>query len=224
MQPRAASLFKKTEKYIGRQDVIDVIQAGFTQIRTAPICRALYIEDEGGAGKTFLLQKTPQLLEPVDKQVRAAPIIDLSDSETRSNSVLEGLILAGLGSSRKQPHLFSKREVAAAFQEYTGARQALDHERSRLPLAEIETRQQLLTDYFVSGLNALAARHPVILRFDTAEALQNVPPQTQFLGSEFPTSAANVVAWLERVLPQLRHVLVLFCSRPSDRVNLLYGV
>jgi len=224
MQSRSASLFKKTEKYIGRQDVIDVIKEGFAQIRTIPICRALYIEDEGGAGKTFLLQKIPQLLESVDKQVRAAPIVDLSDSETHSNSVLEGQILAGLGASRKQPHLFSKREVDAAFQEYTDARTALDHERSRLPLAEIEARQRQLTDYFVRGLNALAARHPVILRFDTAEALQNVPPQTQLLGSEFPTSAANVVDWLERVLPQLRHVLVLFCSRPSDRVNLLYDV
>lgn len=212
--------FPRTEEYIGRTEVLDTIRTTLAELRQKPASRALYIEAVGGLGKTFLLERLPGLVRSADDGERIARIIDLSDPEKRSGGVIELAIISGLMSNRGQWYRFPNEQVRRAFASYLEQRSQYERHRGSLRPPELLLQRNQLRHAFVEAFNSLASTaHPIVLRFDTLEAIGSEAPRLTTSGDTFPSAQDIVLEWIAGVLPALRHTLAIFCGRPGPAAN-----
>lgn len=215
--------------FVGHTPILKLIRSKQRDVRAQPICRAMYIEAEGGLGKTHLLQHLPNFVgEAYDNEREAiVRVIDLSDTETRSGSVLEHMIIEGLKQSGvgayekdEETYRLPDEEVEQAFADYHQLREEYERQRGALTASETKTFQGRLRDAFVQGYNHLASPElTLILRFDTVETLYSEPVPNEFLARDFPTSATIVIEWFDAILPRLHHTLFIACGRPPGKRN-----
>lgn len=208
-----ATLFPRAKEYVGQKHIKSTIGAALASVAAAPICKAVYIESRGGSGKTFFLQQVHSLKD-APSGLRVAQIVDLYDSDARSGSAIERRLIDGLKGGSGEPYRFAPAEVDTAFADYVATRAEYDAERTILRPEEVKQRSIKLRSLFVQAYNTLAVKHPAVLCFDTTEALTSEPLKFPFLGDSFPTGAKAVAEWVEDVLPQLAHTLVIFAGRP----------
>jgi len=240
-------LIPRSPHYVGQKAVLEVLHHHFAEVCTSPVCRVVYIEAPGGIGKTFLLQKLPELIGR-EHNPAIARIIDLSDVDARVGSAIEARIIAGLAVNDpdRQWYRLPDTTIDAIFEPYRQFRQRYERERGQVTQRERDAMAAESRRLFVENLNALSAERPVVLRFDTAEAVvgESPLPELEFIQQEFPTSAGLIAQWMvgdqpatehgERslpthlagslagVLPALQHVLVVICGRPVGERASLY--
>src|SRR5579859_5044915 len=115
--------------YIGRETEKALLLTYSERILTQARCLALYIQGEGGLGKTHLLALHPSILEQAGSsvvmqlaQIRIAQVIDLYHFESRSPHVIEQRLIEGLKQTDDRHwYRLDANEVAEAFYEHTEA-------------------------------------------------------------------------------------------------------
>jgi hypothetical protein len=211
------SAFSRQQSYVGREAQKALLREWAAAVAADGGCRALYVEATGGLGKTRLLQCLPEIIAASCPGARVAPIVDLYDFEHRSAEAIERRLIDGLAArSPADRHLVPPARVAAAFADYhrVAAETLADRQ-----LGDPDSRRAYglsLRAAFVAGWNDLAAESPLVLRFDTLEALLASPAPPAALASvgRALTERELVSGWMREVLPRLRRTLVLLSGRP----------
>lgn len=203
--------------YVGRQSQKETLLFWSREIATEKRCRALVIEAAGGLGKTRLLEDYPLIVQANCPELRIARIIDLYDFANRSPDAIEQRLIAGLQQSQDdQWYRLAPDEFATCFQSYLQAYTAYVQARAAANDAQLQHLRAELRDQFVSSWNQLAARHPLVMRFDTIETLFSQPAPDEALVSVAATltGAGQVLDWMRQVLPRLQYTLVILSGRP----------
>jgi hypothetical protein len=211
---------ERTNKHIGHLPQKNLIQQTIEQVMTDRRTRAIYIEAEGGLGKTHLLEQSPDIIAELFDDVRAPAIIDIYDYANHNTTRIENqLVLSLQAEYAGQPYRLANDQVRRFFDRYDTLYAHYTNDPST-------SGSFALTQMFVRCWNAMAAYYPLLIRFDTIEKLfVRATPQGALVGDEVGiTSAKLVLEWLEMVLPLLRQTLVIFSGRPipdNPLVNLL---
>ncbi|MBN1486170.1 MAG: ATP-binding protein [Anaerolineae bacterium] len=163
--------------------------------------QVVYIEGDGGIGKTYLLDESPHFLKSC---LEPAPIflnvVDFYDTTMHSSLALEEVLA-------RQIKLIGKGAEVAGMESFL---LALDQYRTGANL-----EQSVLHQAFVRAFNQWAENRWVILRFDTAEFLQYGQDESILMqGGEDWGEEASAITWLCTYLPQMEHVTALITARP----------
>lgn len=213
------SAFSRQQSYVGRDAQKALLREWAAAVATGEGCRALYFEATGGLGKTRLLQCLPEIIAASCPAARVAPIVDLYDFEHRSAEAIERRLIDGLAArTPADRHLAPPARVAAAFANY---HRVVVETLADRQFGDPESRRahgQRLREAFVAGWNDLAADAPLVLRFDTLEALLASPaPPTALIRVDQSLAERELVSgWMREVLPRLRRTLVLLTGRPPE--------
>lgn len=207
--------------YIGRQKQKELLRECSHQVINEPCCRVLYFDAAGGLGKTRMLSLYPEIIlteYPDDAEtlnrLRVARIVDFYHYESRDPNIIEEHLINGL--KQETPDETTRipaAQVEVIFQPYEDASEA--YRRTQEiggGAAEIEQ----LRATFVECWNRMAEQFPLVMCFDTLETLFSKPAPPEALVNIGRTSAGVelVEGWFRRVLPHLRHTLVLLSGRP----------
>lgn len=179
-----------------------------------PVCWALYFEARGGLGKTALLEYYPLLVQAEYPQLCITQIIDFYDPENRNPIEIEHKLINGLPLDQSHTGL-DREHVQAAFKRYYVALNSYRLAQESMCYDDDQAEAQRFSA-FVSCWNDLSVRHPLVIRMDTAEMLfVHKPPEEALISTPtVRTGTLMVLRWIQTVLPQLRHTLVLFSGRP----------
>lgn len=224
-------LFERLPDYIGRDDAKTLLGAATRAVIADPTCCVLYFEGGGGLGKTRLLQLAPDIVRSVlgngGDAVRYAALIDFYSFENRDPLEIERRLVEGLQQTpgTSQPHRLLGGDVQAAFANYHDAYTRYVQAQESRNAARIEQEREQLRAAFIAGWNTLAMHHPLVIAFDTLETLFFEAPPAALINAAIArdggdatltvTSGAElVIDWMERVLPNLQHTLVLCSGRP----------
>lgn len=229
--------FARLPQYIGRNEAKNLLVQYAFQTIAHPECVALYFEGQGGLGKTHLLQQVPTILRqalPSEATPVCCPeLIDFYKFENRDPLVIEQRLIQGL----KQPsntaelwHRLGSEKVVQAFEEHQVAYRRYEEAQESQNREAVESERAQLRAAFVAGWNQLSQQQPMIIAFDTLETLFFRAADTALINriadpnipSEISRQTAGVdlvIRWMERVLPQLRHTLVLLSGRPLREGN-----
>ncbi|HEY1016012.1 MAG TPA: hypothetical protein VGE07_25105 [Herpetosiphonaceae bacterium] len=224
--------FEKLPWHVGHNEQKKALLDWSSDIITDPRCYAMYFEARGGLGKTHLLSLYPQLVlqaseqQPELTRLRITNIVDFYNFESRSPLVIEQRLIEGLKyASGAEWHALPPEEVDTAFRAYN---EMLEQRRRSISgRAKTAITAMDLHRAFIECWNRLARSHPLVIRFDTVETLQNqtAPPEAlinielQFLAAhgDMPPSAIGIESvqqWMTAVLPRLEHTLVIMSGRP----------
>lgn len=204
-------------RYVGRDAQKELLLHWTINILNAARCYALYFEAEGGMGKTWLLNSYPEIIQKNSSDVRIARIVDFYDFVSRTPDGIERKLIDGLKQVGNQWYRIPSDQVTTAFEQYEQVYTGYIHAREQGAVGRGEFTPERLRETFITCWNALAEKHPLVMRFDTIEVLYGVPAPAEALVStaEAATGHAQVLAWIQRVLPELRRTLVLFSGRPG---------
>jgi hypothetical protein len=200
--------------YVGREAQKALLHRWAAAVAAGGACRALCFEATGGLGKTRLLQSLPEILAQACPAARFAPVVDLYDVEHRGAEAIERRLIDGLAAPG--PRALPASRVAAAFGPYHRlAAETLADRQFGDPDSRLAHGDRL-REAFVAGWNSLAAEAPLVLRFDTLEALAAPPAPPSALVSAARALAERdlVGGWMRAVLPQLHRTLVILSGRP----------
>ncbi len=222
---------ERLPEYIGRDDLKARLHTYATRILTEKRCYMLYIEAEGGMGKTHLLRLFPQFLSESQPtwshtytRLRIARIVDFYSFQNRDPNVIERQLIDGLrqSDSAEWYHVPSA-DVDDAFQEYIVRLEAYQRAHEIGDETRISSGMTALRDAFVTCWNRVAETHPLVMCFDTLETLffRPAPPEALLhVGSE--TAGVDlVISWMRSVLPRLHRTLVLLSGRPVENNRLV---
>jgi len=187
-----------------------LIQQTVDRMITERTCLAIYIEAQGGLGKTRLLEDCPTIIAEAFPEIRAPAMIDIYDYANHNTTRIEYQLVQGLQAEYPgQPFRLPEDQVRRFFDRYDTLYAHYTNDPST-------SGSFALTQMFVRCWNALANYYPLVIRFDTLEKLfaQNTPPGA-LIGDEVGITSANMLLeWLEMVIPLMRHTLIMFCGRP----------
>ncbi len=206
----------KTRRLIGRKAEMKMLEDFLHKRGNSHL---VYVESEGGYGKTRLLEEVARIADPrsAGPGYHCTRIIDLYHTDTHATSDLEQLIAADLGPM-----------VRPYFGAYLEKRDRYEALRERgADVSVLEELRKALSEAFVDGMVRLAPEaEKIVILFDTFELLQfetSVVEQTE----ELNAVNARIIWWLTKVLPRLRNVLVVFAGRPNlagQETNLIDGL
>jgi tetratricopeptide (TPR) repeat protein len=211
---------QRAPEYIGRRALREHLQEYSRRILDEPICLIFYIQGRGGLGKTRFLTDYLDLAAVADTPIRVCRVIDLIDPANRKPVELQHKLIEGLKEGVSE-HGLPADVVEAAFAHYRETlevfQRSLQHDRRYRDSAAVA-----LNETFAEGWNALSARHPLVVRFDTLEWLfqQDVPRDALPRRDKTRTGVGVIREWTLQVLPKLKHTLVLLSSRPPLRTPL----
>lgn len=219
MQP-----FESPPGYIDHETQKTLVRDFAAQAVHVDRCFALYFRANGGLGKTHLFKRLPDILQgnaeklpDLFSSLCIVQPIDLYNFETRSPTVIEQRLIAGLRrSSNADWYRLEPAAVDQAFAPYHEVLAEYRRHRDVGSAEELAANRLTLRRSFVACLNHVTAQRPLILCFDTLETLFNtsIPPEAFVNASEGGTGADLVIEWMHFVLPRLQHTLVLLCGRP----------
>jgi tetratricopeptide (TPR) repeat protein len=204
------------ETYIGRESQKELLRQWTQTVTQEPRCAVLCFLAGGGLGKTRLLEHYPWLAKAVSSTLRWAGIIDLYDYESRSPDVIERKLIDGLHTIPPGLPQIPSEAITAAFQEH--ARLYEEYVQVRGTPEEDQGYRERLRQSFISGWNSLTSTYALAMSFDTIETLFShpAPPEAIVHFSETGTGARMVLDWMQYVLPQLQHTLVLLSGRKIE--------
>ncbi|NJN66921.1 MAG: hypothetical protein HC884_09475 [Chloroflexaceae bacterium] len=235
--------FERLPHYIGRDEAKNLLVQYAAQITSHPECIALYFEGQGGLGKTRLLQLAPTILYQSEKTKPipfcCAELLDFYKFENRDPLVIEQRLIEGL----KQPpdgaslwYRLPAEDVDRAFASYQAAYHHYQQAQESQNTEIIEQERARLRTTFIDGWNIFSQQRPMVIAFDTLETLFFRSPPDALINrtdTAAPLDALPevlritagvdlVIQWMEQVLPQLQHTLVLCSGRPiRDGTNTL---
>jgi tetratricopeptide (TPR) repeat protein len=214
-------------EYIGRDEQKQVLRQQSQAIATNEKIVVLYVEANGGLGKTYLLRTYPRIVQEQAPDIRIADLVDFYDFQNRVPHIIELNIIKGLkkregdvAQQDDQWYRLPSDKVDEAFKGYIQANEGYKRARERGSAGQGEYTEERLRELFIKDWNNLAEEYPLVLRFDTVEALYSLPAPEEALVSsaEVGTGAEQVFAWVGRVLPELKHTLALFSGRPEGHI------
>lgn len=201
---------ERTREHVGHVAQKALIQQTVDRMITERTCLAIYIEAQGGLGKTRLLEDCPTIIAEAFPEIRAPAMIDIYDYANHNTTRIEYQLVQGLQAEYPgQPFRLPEDQVRRFFDRYDTLYAHYTNDPST-------SGSFALTQMFVRCWNALANYYPLVIRFDTLEKLfaQNTPPGA-LIGDEVGITSANMLLeWLEMVIPLMRHTLIMFCGRP----------
>ncbi len=201
------------DTYIGRETQKALLRQWSQIIAQEPRCVLLGFVAGGGLGKTRLLEHYPWLIKDDLPHLCSAGIIDLYDYESRSPDIIERKLIDGLKRIPNElPHI-PLDQLEAAFAEHN--RLYEEYIQVRGTPEEDQNYRQRLRESFVQGWNSFTEQYALAMCFDTIETLFShpAPPEAVVNFSKTGTGAEMVLDWMLKVLPQLRHTLVLLSGR-----------
>jgi len=189
-QPDFGSARKIT--MVGRESYLLAVE---TQLHN-PGLNLLYLEGDGGIGKTFLLSNLLERL-PVDEFYPARTIIDLYHLDAQSPEGFARRALACFDQS-----LFPKTQTLLT--QLGRARQEGNDNR-------VQEYLQCLDDCFLDDINALSSTRPVVLALDTLEVLAYIDEEQTHV------TVLDIGNWLlHDLFPKIQgDVIVLMAGRSS---------
>lgn len=219
-------LFTRPPGYVGRGEHKAAIGRLLAAAAQLPQPRALYVRDEGGLGKTRLLDLAPHIIEhesglpdTILRRLLIAEPIDFYSYENRrpiaiEQHLIDGLTAADSGQAFRAPRADIDRWFAA----YDEARAQYVRAEATNSLREMEATRANLREAFVAGWRAMTNEHVVVIRFDTLETLFTppAPPEALVRTREFVSGGARVLRWLLETLPRLAHTFAILCGRPAE--------
>jgi hypothetical protein len=201
---------ERTRQHVGHLAQKALLYEAASRIAAERRCLALYIEAQGGLGKTRLLEDCPGIIAEVCPDIRAPGMIDIYDYANHNTTWIEHQLVLGLQEEYPgQPYRLPADQARRFFDRYDTLHLRYTNDPST-------SGSFALTQMFVRCWNALASYYPLLIRFDTIEKLfvRSAPAGALISGDAGITSANLVLEWLKMVLPLLRHTLVLFSGRP----------
>lgn len=212
-------------EYIGRDEQKQVLRQQSQAIATNEKIIVLYVEASGGLGKTYLLRTYPRIVQEQAPDIRIADLVDFYDFQNRVPHIIERNVVEGLKERKRDQHedqwyRLPPDKVDEAFKKYIQTYDGYMRARERGSAGQGEYTEERLREVFIEDWNKLAQEYPLVLRFDTVEALYSLPAPKEALVSsaEVGTGAEQVFAWVRRVLPELKHTLALFSGRPEGHI------
>lgn len=167
--------------------------------------RVVYIEGDGGIGKTRLLDEVDRFVQDLQPRPVVLGIVDFYDTTMHGSLALEETL-----ARQMQQQAGGQREAIQTFLS------TLDQYRMG---ADID--QDQLHTAFTEAFNRWAGERWVMLRFDTAEFLEYGQDEPEVLEEcEVWGEEASVVTWLRTRLPTLERATALIAARPTQKLRL----
>lgn len=196
---------RATPQLVGREKELEQVEAA---IRDTEHSYIVYVTGQGGIGKTRLVK---HVLEHPPEGVSlavASKLIDLYHTRTHSLAGLIGAILDVLKPLDEYFREELKQVGADKLEEVARA------EQEGFTLAEIISRREELTKFFIEAFNRFSSQQRVVLALDTTERLQAADPAQEALGLTEERPA--ILDWLlNDFLPNIRNAVILLAGRPG---------
>ncbi|NOZ29834.1 MAG: ATP-binding protein [Chloroflexi bacterium] len=191
---------------VGREEILQNIKE-FSRKHSRPAL--IYLEGDGGIGKTAVLEEVRSQLAEDRQSIVAASLIDLYHLEYQTPQGLAEAISDVFPQEQVRFRAFHARH-----------RKTLEALRLR-QLEEANKAWKRAEEALIQALNSMADKKYIWLFLDTAEVLSTIAGDDEMdIGwmGPFDPSGASIARWLrDRILPALRNrVVVIMAGRPSQ--------